>query len=117
LDIRRALCEAFPEVSISISALHRHLVEKCKLTLKKLEKIPAARNSERVLKLRKERIEEWEANSELDFAKNCVFIDESGFNLYTQRNYGRSRKGAPAKGIVPTAKGVTIYKDTNVFLG
>ena len=107
-DIRRALCEAFPELSISISALHRHLVQQCKLTLKKLEKIPAARNSERVLKLRRERIEEWEAISELDFAKNCVFIDEAGFNLHTQRNYGRSRKGTPAKGIVPTAKGVTI---------
>jgi len=27
LDIRRALCAAFPEVSISISALHRHLLK------------------------------------------------------------------------------------------
>ena len=71
--------------------------------------MPAARNSERVLKLRKERIEEWEAISELNFAKNYVFTEEeSGFNLYTQRNYGRSRRGTPAKGIVPTAKGVTI---------
>src|SRR3984893_4308581 len=48
-DIRRALCEAFPDLSISISALHRHLVQKCKLTRKKLEKLPAARNSDRVL--------------------------------------------------------------------
>ena len=75
---------------------------------KKLEKLPVARNSERVLKLRRERIEEWEAIPELDFAKNCVFIDEAGFNLHTQRNYGRSRKGTPAKGIVLTAKGITI---------
>jgi hypothetical protein len=70
--------------------------------------LPAARNSDRVLKLRRERIEEWEANPELDYRKNCVFIDEAGFNLHTQRNYGRSRKGTPAKGIVPTAKGITI---------
>jgi hypothetical protein len=74
----------------------------------KLEKLPAARNSDRVLKLRRERIEEWEANPELDYRKNCVFIDEAGFNLHIQRNYGRSRKGTPAKGIVPTAKGITI---------
>jgi transposase len=33
-DMRRALCEAFADLSISISALHRHLVQKCKLTLK-----------------------------------------------------------------------------------
>jgi transposase len=108
LDIRTALYEAFPELSISISSLHRHLIQKCKLTLKKLVKLPAARNSDRVLKLRRERIEEWEANPELDYRKNCVFIDEAGFNLHTQRSYGRSRKGTPAKGIVPTAKGITI---------
>jgi len=78
------------------------------LTLKKLEKLPATRNSDRVLRLRRERIEEWEATPELDYGKNCVFIDEAGFNLQTQRNYGRSRKGTPAKGIVPTAKGITI---------
>jgi len=49
-----------------------------------------------------------EANPELDYRKNCVFIDEAGFILHTQRNYGRSRKGTPAKGIVPTAKDITI---------
>jgi hypothetical protein len=37
-----------------------------------------------------------------------VFIDEAWFNLHTQRNYGRSRKEKPAKGTVPTAKGITI---------
>jgi hypothetical protein len=107
-NIRIALYEAFPELSISISALHRHLVQKCKLTLQKLEKLPATRNSDRVLRLRRERIEEWEATPELDYGNNCVFIDEAGFNLHTQRNYGRSRKETPAKGIVPTAKGITI---------
>ena len=48
-DITQNLCEAFPELSISTSALHRYLVQKCKLTLKKLEKLPVARNSDRVL--------------------------------------------------------------------
>ena len=42
------------------------------------------------------------------FTLNCVFIDEAGFNLHTQRNYGRSQKGASAKATIPTAKGVTI---------
>ena len=74
------------------------------MTLKNLQKLPAARNSDRVLKLRRERIEQWEAIAELDYGKNCVFIDEAGFNLHTQRNYSRSRKGTPAKGIVPTTK-------------
>jgi hypothetical protein len=76
--------------------------------LKKLQKLPAARNSNRVLRLRKEKVEDWESTPDLDFTRNCVFIDEAGFNLHTQRNYGRSRNGTPAKGTIPTAKGVTI---------
>ena|ERR1700722_3261039 len=107
-DIRQNLCEAFPGLSISISAFHRYLVHKCKLTLKKLEKLHAARNSDRALKLRMEKIEEWEAMSEMDFARNCVFIYEAGFILHTQRNYGRSQKGTPTKSVLPTAKGITI---------
>jgi hypothetical protein len=83
------------------------LVEKCKLTLK-TTKLPAARSSDRVLKQRKERIEEWEVIPEMDYGRNCVYIDVAGFNLHTQRNYGHSRKGTPAKSIVPTAKGITI---------
>ena len=74
----------------------------------KTTKLPAARSSDGVLKQRKERIEEWEAIPELDCGRNCVYIDEAGFNLHTQRNYGHSRKGTPAKSIVPTAKGITI---------
>ena len=107
-DIKHHLCEAFPGLTISISALHRHLVQNCKVTLKKLEKLTAARNSDRVVALRKEKVEEWKATPSLDFCKNCVFIDEAGFNLHTQRNHGRSRRGTPAKGTIPTAKGVTI---------
>jgi hypothetical protein len=84
------------------------LVQKCRLTLKKLEKLPAARNADRVINLRKEKVEEWEAMQDLDFACNCVFIDESGFNLHIQRNFGRSLKGTPAKGTVPTGRGVNV---------
>jgi transposase len=38
-DIRQNLCEPFPGLSLSISAFHRHLVQKCKVTLKKAPKI------------------------------------------------------------------------------
>jgi hypothetical protein len=78
------------------------VVQKCKATLKKLEKLTTARNSERVVVLRKEKIQEWKAAGS-DFCKNCVFIDEAEVNLYAQRNHGCSRKCTPAKGIIPTA--------------
>jgi hypothetical protein len=74
------------------------------VTLKRLEKLSAARNTDRVISLRQEKVEEWENMQAMDFAKDCVFIDEAGFNLHTQRSFGRSLKGTPAKGI-----GQTVY--------
>ena len=64
---------------ISISALHRRLVQKCNVTLKKLEKLPAVRNSDADVKLRKEKFEEREAMRNLDFGKNRVFVTRSRF--------------------------------------
>jgi hypothetical protein len=49
----------------------------------------------------------WESIQYIDFTKNCVLIDEAGFNMHTSRNFGRSLRGTPAKGIVPTGRGVT----------
>jgi hypothetical protein len=55
-----------------------------------------------------EKVEEWKATPGSDFCKNCVFINEAGFNLYKQRNHGRSRKGIPEKCAIHTGKGVAI---------
>ena len=49
----------------------------------------------------------WKAIQHLAFTKDCVFIDESGFKLHTQRSVGRSLKGTPARGTIPTGRGVT----------
>ncbi|KAG1452568.1 hypothetical protein G6F46_012474 [Rhizopus delemar] len=107
-ELKLKFCEKFEGLKISISAIHRHLVHKHNTTLKKLEKIPAARNSDRVIALRKAIIEQYTSDTDMDFPKNCVFINETGFNLHTQRNHGRPLKGTPAKSTVPTGKGVTF---------
>jgi transposase len=106
--LKLKLCEKFEGLKISISAIHKHLVHKHNITLKKFEKIPAARNSDRVIALRKAIIEQYKSDTDMDFSKNCIFIDAVGFNLHTQRNHCRSLKGTPAKSTVPTGKGVTF---------
>ncbi|KAI8880625.1 hypothetical protein K501DRAFT_275402 [Backusella circina FSU 941] len=45
---RDALCEKF-ELSVSLAAIHNHLVGHCTVTVKKLEKLPAARITPRVI--------------------------------------------------------------------
>jgi hypothetical protein len=37
----------------------------------------------------------------MDYATNCVFIDEAGFNMYLRGNFGRPKRGTPAKMVVP----------------
>jgi hypothetical protein len=60
-------------------------------------------------------VEEWESIQYIDFTKNCVLIDEAGFNMHTSRNFGRSLRGTPAKGIVPTGSGSTdIYTGCHI---
>ena len=65
-DARQKLREAFEGLSISVSALHRHLVERARQTfVEKLEILPLARITDRFIKLRKERVEKREETSDL----------------------------------------------------
>ncbi|KAG1098393.1 hypothetical protein G6F42_017998 [Rhizopus arrhizus] len=97
-----------PALSIDISSLHRHLVKHCSLALKRLNKLLAARNAPTTIETRIARINEWRADLEMDYAINCVFVDEAGFNMHLRRNFGRSIKGTPAKQVVPSNRGVSI---------
>ncbi|CEP09353.1 hypothetical protein [Parasitella parasitica] len=70
---RESLLQAFPEIkSISLSGLHKHLVQHASLTLKKLERVVTARAAHNNLNLRKERVLEWKADKNMDWEnKGC----------------------------------------------
>lgn len=108
-EARDALISAFPDLkSITLSGLHKHLVQHASLTLKKLDKIVAPRTSESTLNQRREKILEWMDDKEMDWFNKCVFIDEAGFNMHIRRNFGRSKKGLPAKVVLPANRGISI---------
>lgn len=108
MQIKDLLCEEFPGLEISKSALHRFMKNVCTLSMKRLEKIPAKRNDPDTIENRKTTVEFRIANTDMDFEKNCVFLDEAGCNLNITRNRGWSKKGKPAKTIVPSARGISI---------
>lgn len=109
-QIKLDLCKEFEteNLTISRSALHRFMRTVCALSMKRLEKIPARRNHIEVIEQRKTEVEKWIADDNMDFLKNCVFIDEAGFNINITRNRGWSKKGTPAKAIVPSARSTSI---------
>ena len=68
---------------------------------KRQQNVVAARNNERVLQARLN-----DAAILIDaLFENLVFLDETGFNHYTTRNYGYSARGEPATLVVPTIRG------------
>ncbi|KAG2215075.1 hypothetical protein INT45_007368 [Circinella minor] len=67
-------------VTISQSNLHRHLTQKCHLSL----------------------------NKQIDYESNCIFIDECPFNASMRRNYGWSERGRPVHIKVKTRRSPTI---------
>ncbi|CEP13804.1 hypothetical protein [Parasitella parasitica] len=101
--------EEFPGLEISKSALHRFMKNVCALSMKRLEKIPGKRNDPDTIENRKTTVESWIATTDMDFEKNCVFLDEADFNLNITRNRGWSKKDKPAKTIVLSARGISIY--------
>lgn len=107
-QIKNELLKEFKDLVISKSGLQRHMKTHCALSLKRLEKIPAKRNDEDTIRQRRECVETFIADKDMDFERNCVFLDEAGFNLHIVRNRGWSAKGKPAKTIVPTNRGTSI---------
>ncbi|KAG1060993.1 hypothetical protein G6F41_012506 [Rhizopus arrhizus] len=106
---RDALLEAFSEIqSITLSGLHRHLVSHASLTLKKLEAVVSSRASLGNLQIRRDRVLEWKSDENMNWHKNCVFIDEAGFNMHIRRNFGRFKRGMPAKAVIPANRGITV---------
>lgn len=75
---------------------------------KKLEKLTEYRNSDETLMKRKTTVQSWLSDYEMDFEKNCVFIDEAGFNLHISRTRGWSKVSEPAKTVVTKNKGTTV---------
>ncbi|KAF9300730.1 hypothetical protein BG003_003087, partial [Podila horticola] len=78
-DLVKAIKKDFG-IEVAESTLRRHIKKHCHLSLKRLRPQPEARFTPELLEQRKTWVENWQ--SEEDFTKRAVFIDEAGFNLH-----------------------------------
>jgi hypothetical protein len=97
----------FEGLAISVSGLHKHMTTKRALSLKDTKPYTIKRYATRTLNLRFNIITQWKAAG-TDFQKNCVFMDEAGFNSHQIRGRGWAKKGESAVVTVPKKKGVNI---------
>jgi transposase len=101
------LSNNFEGLEISLSGLYQHLKQKCHMSFKQASKYTMERDAVRTLDLRFKVIAEWKA-ADVDFQKNCVFVDEAGFNAHLMRNRAWAKIGDPAVVKVHTQKGVNL---------
>ncbi|KAG1403011.1 hypothetical protein G6F60_005318 [Rhizopus arrhizus] len=83
-------CSKFEGLSISSSAVRNHIVNHCKISLKNVKPYKLERDSDRTIRLRFEFINAWKAIG-VDYMKNCMFVDEAGFNSQQTGSRGWSK--------------------------
>ncbi|KAG1446093.1 hypothetical protein G6F55_011686 [Rhizopus delemar] len=100
-SIIESLTKKFEDFTISKSQFNNHLKNTMLITIKKPIFEAEVRNSAENLQTRYEWFMKWK-DSDLDYTKNCVFIDEAGFHINMRNNWARSKSGSSA--IVKQAK-------------
>ncbi|KAI7899590.1 uncharacterized protein BX663DRAFT_416629, partial [Cokeromyces recurvatus] len=79
-EIVDSLTKAFEGFSLKKSTVNSFILHECNLTIKKLQQQPKARNDPTRINARYEWVMEYD-KSDMDYLQNCVFIDESGFDI------------------------------------
>lgn len=110
------LTTSFAGLEIRKSRVAEFMKEECNLSIKTVSRHPVARNSEKTMQERAEWVQKW-INDSMDYLKNCIFIDESGFDINMRRSRGWATRGSPAVITIPPARAVshTIIGAISVF--
>lgn len=105
------LTQQFEGLKIQKSAVHKFMTGECNITFKKAHFHALARNNDVNIEKRYNWILQWR-NSDMDYMKNCVFIDESGFHINLRRSMAWADKGE-----TPIVKVATTRAITHSILG
>ncbi|KAG1152798.1 hypothetical protein G6F37_000839 [Rhizopus arrhizus] len=90
-DAVENLTKSFEVLEIKKSRVAEFMKEDYNLSIKVVTRHPKDRNSQKTLETRANWIEEWQ-NKGLHFMKNCVFLDEAGFDVNMCRSRGWTQR-------------------------
>lgn len=91
-EMMEGLTSQFIDLEISRSNLHKFITTKCNLSLKRAHFQPLERNSDAKIEARFQWVTEI-LKTDIDYLANCVFIDESSFNINMKRSMAWSKVG------------------------
>ncbi|KAG1458282.1 hypothetical protein G6F56_006432 [Rhizopus delemar] len=96
-DAIDGLTENFENFSLKETVVGKYIREDCNLTIKKVTRHPHARNTDNTLKERHDWVKTW-SKTDTDFNSNCVFIDESTFDINMRPPTARFARGGTNSG-------------------
>ncbi|KAI9325306.1 hypothetical protein BD770DRAFT_432877, partial [Pilaira anomala] len=95
-QLREELLQAFPNMTVpSYTSICDYLNYDTRLMLKKIERREDNRNKQDTIKERKVYCQSLLTEG-VDYMSNCIFVDESGFNVNMVRGQARARPNEPA---------------------
>ncbi|CEP18324.1 hypothetical protein [Parasitella parasitica] len=89
------------------SRVAEFMKEECNLSIKVITRHPVARNSKETLDARTQFVKEWIQEKRMLYMQNCVFLDESGFDINMRRSRAWSARGTQAVRESPSARAVS----------
>ncbi|KAG2226244.1 hypothetical protein INT45_005916 [Circinella minor] len=102
-DAVEDLTAKFADLDIKKSRVGEFMKEECNLSIKVVSRHPVARDKEENLQKRADWVEKWVQNG-MDYLKNCIFVDESGFDINMRRSRGWSPRGSKSITETPSTK-------------
>ncbi|KAG2214756.1 hypothetical protein INT45_001352 [Circinella minor] len=105
-DAVEELTKNFEGFTLKETVVGKFISTECNLSIKKITRHPVARNQNAKIKERREWVETW-AKTDMDYTKNCIFIDESAFDINMKPPTARSARGTPAIVTSPSARAVS----------
>jgi hypothetical protein len=91
LAIDGKITSKIEKIQVPKTTLYRFMKNECNLSLKKANFQPVDRNREAKVQERFNWIHKW-VEADMDFRKNCVFLDGSTFHINMKRSMAWSKK-------------------------
>ncbi|KAG1473609.1 hypothetical protein G6F56_000857 [Rhizopus delemar] len=104
-DAVNSLTKSFEDLHIKKTRVAEFMKDECNLSIKVISRHPSKRNSPAVIQSRAVWVKEW-LEKGMVYTRNCVFLDESGFDTNMTRGRAWSAIGKPA--IVETPSGRAV---------
>ncbi|KAI8393311.1 uncharacterized protein BYT42DRAFT_619149 [Radiomyces spectabilis] len=95
VEVTEHLLKQFHDLKVSRNTVYNFMRSECNLSLKKADFHSIERNSPAKIDERYNWVCKWE-NTDMNFLTNCVFLDESAFDINMKRSRAWSEKGTRA---------------------